>query len=130
MAYCTVGSNRLIEAKSFYDDLLRVAGLTPLFDHPSGGRVYGSGDDFSFGLLGPFDGGPASIGNGSMVGFRFESRQEVDDFHARALDLGGRTEGGPAERGPGWYFAYFRDLDGNKLCGYCTSALPMTERIA
>ncbi|WP_454885187.1 hypothetical protein [Sphingomonas oryzagri] len=30
----------------------------------------------------------------------------------------GTDEGAPGERGPGAYFAYFRDLDGNKLCGF------------
>jgi predicted lactoylglutathione lyase len=53
-----------------------------------------------------------------MGGFSFESREEVDAFHAKALELGAADEGKPGERGPGVYFAYFRDLDGNKLCGY------------
>ena len=43
---------------------------------------------------------------------------EVDAFHAKALELGGTDEGAPGERTPGVYFAYFRDLDGNKLCGF------------
>jgi catechol 2,3-dioxygenase-like lactoylglutathione lyase family enzyme len=120
VTYCTVGSNRLDEAKRFYDALLAIAGLEPLFDHPSGGRVYGRDGAFNFAVLGPFDGGAASVGNGSMVAFGCESRGEVDALHAKALALGGVAEGGPDERGPGWYFAYFRDLDGNKLCAYCT----------
>ena len=119
LAYCTVGSNDLPRAKAFYDSLLRVVGLERLFEHPSGGRVYGRDDAFSFAVLGPFDGLPATVGNGSMVAFRFDSRREVDTFHDRAIALGGMSEGGPDARGPGWYFAYCRDLDGNKLCAYC-----------
>ena len=122
MTYATVGSNKLNEAKAFYDDLLAVADLTPLFDHPSGGRVYGKGEQFSFAVLGPFDGGAASVGNGSMVAFSFDSRAEVDEFYSKAIELGGRPEGGPSPRGPNWYFSHFRDLDGNKLCAYCTSS--------
>lgn len=121
MAYCTVGSNDLPRAKTFYDGLLPLVGLAPLFEHPSGGRVYGRDGSFSFAVLGPFDGKPASVGNGSMVAFRFDSRAEVTAFHDRALQLGGTSEGEPGERGPGWCFAYCRDLDGNKLCAFCTA---------
>ncbi len=40
-------------------------------------------------------------------------------LHAKALALGGADEGAPGPRGGGAaYFAYFRDLDGNKLCAY------------
>jgi len=118
LGYCTVGSNRLEAAKAFYDALLGSAGITPLFDHPSGGRVYGEGGKLSFGVLGPYDGQPATAGNGAMVAFSFASPDEVDAFHAKALALGGVDEGAPGERGPGFYFSYFRDLDGNKLCAF------------
>lgn len=119
LAYCTVGSNRLNEAKAFYDRLLDLAGLQALFEHPSGGRVYGREGVPNFAVLGPFDGEPASVGNGSMFAFSCEARVEVDALHAKALELGGRCEGAPGVRGPDWYFAYFRDLDGNKLCAFC-----------
>lgn len=119
MSYATVGSNRLEAAKTFYDELLSLAGLTKVFDHPSGGRIYGKGRIFEFGVLGPFDGQPATAGNGTMIGFGFDTRAEVDAFHARALALGGTDEGAPGERAPRFYFSYFRDLDGNKLCAYC-----------
>ena len=119
LAYATVGSNQLEAAKAFYDDLMALAGLPPLFEHPSGGRVYGAGGVPAFGVLGPFNGEPATVGNGAMFAFRCETRDEVDALHARALALGGTCEGAPGLRGPGWWFAYFRDLDGNKLCAFC-----------
>lgn len=115
--YIAVGSNRLEEAKAFYDTLLGSIGMAPRFEHPSGGRLYG-GDGCLFAVLGPYDGKPATIGNGSLGGFTFDTTEEVAAFHAKALELGGVNEGDPGERAPGVYFAYFRDLDGNKLCGY------------
>ena len=119
LRYCTVGSNRLEDAKTFYDALLGSIGATSVFEHPSGGRIYGKDGALMFGVLGPFDGKPATAGNGSMSGFGFDTRAEVDVFHARALALGGKDEGAPGERGPSFYFSYFRDLDGNKLCAFC-----------
>jgi catechol 2,3-dioxygenase-like lactoylglutathione lyase family enzyme len=121
LVYCTVGSNRLPEAKRFYDALLAVAGIPALFEHPSGGRVYGRNGTPNFAVLGPFDREPATVGNGSMFAFNFDARSEVDAFYAKALELGGSDAGAPGVRGPDWYFAYFRDLDGNKLCAFCMS---------
>ena len=117
--YFTVGSNQLEEAKVFYDGLLSSIGMKPFFEHPSGGRLYSMGrTDGLFGVLGPYDGDPATVGNGSLAGFNFDTREAVDAFHAKALELGATDDGSPGERSPGVYFAYFRDLDGNKLCGY------------
>lgn len=118
VAYFTVGSNRLDEAKAFYDALLGSIGMTPVHEHASGGRLYRGKGTGLFGVLGPYDGQPACIGNGTMGGFNFDTADEVAAFHAKALELGATDEGGPGERMPGAYFAYFRDLDGNKLCGY------------
>lgn len=119
LAYCTVGSNRLDDAKVFYDALLAVADIFPLIEHSSGGRVYAKEGKPFFGILGPYDGKPATVGNGSMVGLLFDTRKEVDLFYATALELGGADEGAPGERAPGFYLAYFRDLDGNKICAFC-----------
>jgi catechol 2,3-dioxygenase-like lactoylglutathione lyase family enzyme len=118
LGYATVGSNRLDDAKKFYDALFGTAGVAGVFEHPSGGRVYGKDGAMIFGVLGPYDKKPATAGNGSMVALNFDSRAEVDAFHAKALALGGSDEGAPGERGPSFYFSYFRDLDGNKLCAY------------
>ncbi|WP_336964218.1 VOC family protein [Sphingobium aquiterrae] len=119
MSYATVGSNRLEGAKAFYDALLGGVGMTPMFEHPSGGRVYGREGTINFAVLGPFDRAPATVGNGAMFAFGCDTRAEVDAFHAHALQLGGTDEGAPGARGPDWYFCYVRDLDGNKLCAFC-----------
>jgi predicted lactoylglutathione lyase len=57
-----------------------------------------------------------------MVGIAADSRETVDRIHKKALELGGTDEGNPglrAEGGEGFYAAYFRDLDGNKLDVFC-----------
>lgn len=121
--YATVGSNRLDEAMAFYEDLLGTIGWGKLFDNPGGGRFYGSVTDGMFAVVRPFDGEPATVGNGTMAGFWMASRGEVDAFHAKALALGGTDEGAPGVRGDegpqAFYGAYFRDLDGNKLAAFC-----------
>lgn len=119
LGYCTVGSNSLEKAKMFYDALLGVAGMTGLFEHPSGGRVYGKDGNACFVVLGPYNGKPASVGNGGMVAFRCDTPEEVNAIHTKALMLGGTDEGAPGDRRPNMHFSYFRDLDGNKLCAYC-----------
>jgi predicted lactoylglutathione lyase len=69
-----------------------------------------------FGLTKPFDGKPATVGNGVMVALAARDKAQVDRLHALALSLGGTCEGPPGPRGEGFYAAYFRDLDGNKFC--------------
>jgi catechol 2,3-dioxygenase-like lactoylglutathione lyase family enzyme len=119
--YATVGTNDTTKAKAFYDQLMELAGMKPMMDHPSGGRLYIGPNGQLFGVLGPHNGKPATVGNGSMFGFAMPTRKKVDEFHALALKLGGTCEGAPGLRGdPGMnlYFAYVRDLDGNKLCAF------------
>jgi catechol 2,3-dioxygenase-like lactoylglutathione lyase family enzyme len=70
----------------------------------------------------PFDGGPASPGNGQMIALIAPNRAAVDRCHAAALGAGGRCEGPPGLRPhyhADYYGAYFRDPDGNKLCVCC-----------
>lgn len=120
ISYATVGTNDPAKALPFYDALMKEMGASRLFDHPSGGAVYGKTGP-SFGVLRPFDGNPATVGNGSMAGFALDSREDVDRFHEKVLALGGTCEGAPGLRGPeemGFYFTYVRDLDGNKLCAF------------
>ncbi len=63
----------------------------------------------------PHDGRAASVGNGSMVALKVVSKEMVDAIYQKALALGGGDEGKPGYRSDGFYAAYFRDLDGNKL---------------
>jgi len=63
----------------------------------------------------PYNGEPATVGNGVMAAIRVDSKEAVDAIYNKALELGGADEGPPGQRGDGFYAAYFRDLDGNKL---------------
>ena len=116
--YASVGSNDLDRAIGFYGALLGSIGWNKLFDNPSGGRFFGSVQDGMFAVVRPFNGEAATAGNGTMIGFAFNSRGEVDAFYNKAIELGGTDDGAPGDRGGGSYFGYFRDLDGNKLCGW------------
>ena len=72
-----------------------------------------------FAVLKPFDGEPATAGNGTMVALSAADPAQVQALHAKALALGGQDKGAPGERGKGFYGAYFRDLDGHKLAVFC-----------
>ena len=113
MNYFVVGTNDMEAATAFYDALFADAGLTRAT--PSDRMTYWMGEDFAFAAAIPFDGQSATIGNGTMVGVSVGSADKVRRMHRLALDLGGRCEGTPGQRGPR-FSAYVRDLDGNKLC--------------
>jgi len=76
-------------------------------------------DKPALGVMTPFDGKPATGGNGTMVAIAVESPAQVDAAYQRALALGGRDEGPAGPRGDGFYAGYFRDPDGNKLNFFC-----------
>ncbi|MBC3883168.1 VOC family protein [Undibacterium sp. LX40W] len=70
----------------------------------------------------PFNGEPMSVGNGQMLALLAKSRKIVDATYAKAIELGASCEGPPGLRPhyhPNYYGAYFRDLDGNKICICC-----------
>ena len=117
LGYFTVGTNDMEKALEFYDELLGFAGWTAFFETPRGGRIYRSGNEM-FGVLNPRDECAATVGNGTMCGFGFDTEEEAAAFHAKALELGGTNEGDFCDRGNGASFGYCRDLDGNKLCAY------------
>lgn len=122
IGYATVGTNDLEKARGFYDALTEVIGAKRVMQLDEGFTGYGK--DMSQPMLcvtPPFNGEKATPGNGAMVALQAESRAQVDALHAKALELGASDEGAPGIREPaemGFYAAYFRDLDGNKLCAF------------
>ncbi len=119
IGYVMLGTNDLPRAKAFYDALLAEIGAKQLMDF---GRsvAYGvSMDKPALGVGLPFDGKPATVGNGVMVAIAVNSRELVDRLYRKALELGGKDEGPAGPRGDGFYAGYFRDLDGNKLDVFC-----------
>jgi catechol 2,3-dioxygenase-like lactoylglutathione lyase family enzyme len=114
ISYVTIGTNDLPRAIGFYEQLLALLGARETF-RSDRGVGWGAGSGGMLAVLKPHDGQPATVGNGMMVALAAPSRELVSALHARALELGGRDEGAPGERFPGFYAAYCRDLDGNKL---------------
>jgi catechol 2,3-dioxygenase-like lactoylglutathione lyase family enzyme len=119
IGYVTVGTNDLERSRAFYDALLAELGAKRLLELPHGFTMWGTAMNRpAVVVTPPYDGQPAVPGNGNMIALVVDRRELVDRVHARALELGGTCEGTPGLRGPeelGYYFAYFRDPDGNKL---------------
>ena len=115
IGYVTIGSNDLERSKKFYDELLAELGGKRAFgsDRMQG---YRGGQGGMLAVCTPYDGKKASGGNGTMVALAAASKEQVDKVHAKALSLGATDEGAPGARSDTFYGAYFRDLDGNKLC--------------
>jgi catechol 2,3-dioxygenase-like lactoylglutathione lyase family enzyme len=118
IGYVTLGTNDLARGAVFYDAIAQEMGVSRM-----GGTdqfiAWGiPGGAAGVGLAKPFDGQPATVGNGVMVALEAKDRAQVDRIHALALSLGATCEGPPGERWEGFYAAYFRDLDGNKLNAY------------
>ncbi len=118
LGYITLGTNNLPRAAAFYDTLLGAMGARRSFEFERG-IAWANGEGTSLGLLTPFDGQPATIGNGVMVALQCAHIADVDRLHSLAISLGAADEGKPGERWPGFYAGYFRDLDGNKLNVFC-----------
>ncbi|MEX0300809.1 MAG: VOC family protein [Leisingera sp.] len=113
MNYVVVGTNNMDASVEFYDALFEHSGFAKV--QPTERMTYWLRDDFAFATALPFDGDPASNGNGTMVGFSAGSPAEVTRLYEKAIELGGTCAGEPGQRGPR-FSAYVRDLDRNKLC--------------
>lgn len=124
IGYVTVGTNDIDKAREFYAALTGVLGGSEMMRMEDNGfTLFGTGWEApGIAVTQPYDGEPATVGNGVMVALAVDSRAKVDMVHAKALELGGTCEGPPGVRGEdgdqAFYGAYFRDLDGNKLCAF------------
>ena len=120
--HVTLGTNDLGRASAFYDAVLGTLGHTRGLEREGSFVSYGDGSGARLFVMTPFDGNPASVGNGVHVAFLAPDRAAVDAFHAAALAAGGTDEGAPGSRPQyheHYYGAYVRDLDGNKLQAVC-----------
>jgi predicted lactoylglutathione lyase len=115
IGYVTLGTNDLQRAAKFYDAIAEELDTQRMMEFerfiawgkPGGGAGIGVGR--------PWDGNAASVGNGVMVALEAKDEDQVKRLYDIALANGGTCEGPPGPRGEGFYAAYFRDLDGNKL---------------
>ncbi len=119
IGYVTLGTNDLDRAAAFYDELLKLIGAARFMEEARFVAWATSPEVPGLSVTKPYDGKPATVGNGGMVALVVDAPEKVDLLHAKALDLGGVDEGAPGPRGDGFYAAYFRDLDGNKLNAFC-----------
>jgi len=112
-----LGTNDLAGAGEFYDQVLSTVGMVRLEADDNEVGYGEAGGEVALWVLIPFDGEPATYGNGTQIIFDAPDSATVDSFHKAAMDNGGSDEGAPGPRGyaPGYYGAYCRDRDGNKL---------------
>ena len=115
IGYVTLGTNDLQRAAAFYDALLGELGAKRFMEMDRFVAWAVRPDRPAIGVIKPFDGKAATVGNGTMVAIPVESPAQVDAMYKKAIELGGTDEGAPGLRGGGFYAGYFRDLDGNKL---------------
>lgn len=129
--YTCLGTNDIARAIPFYDATLGALGHSRCYTPDESDKEYLLGwgryeNDGSMEMAlwvgKPFDGQPASSGNGVMIALRANTWAEVEQFHALALRHGGTSEGAPGLRphyGADFYAGYVRDPDGNKLAAVC-----------
>ncbi|WP_353217355.1 VOC family protein [Sandarakinorhabdus sp.] len=116
IGYVTVGTSDLGRAARFYDAIAAEFGVGRMMDFESFIAWGTPGGAAGIAATVPFDGNPASVGNGVMVAFEAKDQAQVDLVYAIAMANGGSCEGPPGPRGDtGFYAGYFRDPDGNKL---------------
>lgn len=118
-SHIMVGSNDLARSKQFYDALFDAIGAKAGRQDEKGVNYLHNGALFM--VRPPLNGEPATIGNGSTIGFTIDSPEQVKAWHDAGVAAGGKSiEDPPGIRqgtfGP-LYLAYLRDPDGNKLCG-------------
>jgi predicted lactoylglutathione lyase len=119
IGYVTLGTNNLNKSAKFYDNLLAEIEAKRLMETD---EFILWGTDIGqpgISITKPFNGQGATVGNGVMVGIALETPDQVDALYAKAMALGAEDEGQPGLREEGFYAAYFRDLDGNKLNFFC-----------
>lgn len=100
------------ESINFYNSLFEETELNQVLSTDR--MTFWQCENFAFAIAKPFNGEPASNGNGTMIGLNVGSAEEVKRLHNKAIELGGTCEGGPGQRGPK-FSAYVRDLDRNKI---------------
>ena len=115
IGYVTLGTNDVARAAKFYDALAAELGVGRMMESDAFIAWGTPGGAAGIGLTKPFNGQPATVGNGVMVALEAKDAAQVDRLHAIALAHGGTCEGPPGPRGDTFYAGYFRDLDGNKL---------------
>ena len=122
-SFVMVGSNDFKKSSKFYDAIfvhLKIKKIVTTERYIGYGHA-NEPNEVKFYITKPRNEKPATIGNGSMIAFLAETKEVVNKFHATALENGAVDEGSPGIREDGNYYAYIRDLDGNKITAKCIS---------
>ncbi|MGH1540168.1 MAG: VOC family protein [Arenicella sp.] len=120
IGYTTIGTNNLTRSASFYDSLLATLGAERSIEADDFIAWGAAPNTPMFSIHIPADGKTATVGNGVMIALHAENSEQVSAIYHQAIELGAIDEGKPGPRGDqGFYAAYFRDLDGNKLNVHC-----------
>ena len=121
-----VGTNDLQASSTFYDEVLAPLGLVKVETSEAyvGYAQKNNQEEVEFYITKPFNKEKATYGNGTQISFLADSRTSVDYFHTIALENGGLNEGkpGPRPSSSTVYYAYIRDLDGNKICAFSNTS--------
>ena len=117
-SFITIGTNNLKKSEYFYSKVLKSLKIKKVLKQD---RYYGyakinSPKKIELYLIKPFNKKKATVGNGIMITFKANSKKEVEDFYRIGINLGAKDEGAPGPRHGQDYYAYIRDLDGNKIC--------------
>ena len=120
-SFVTLGTNDLKKSKIFYNELLKSINIINVEESETyiGYAKNETSDKIQFYLMTPHNKEKATFGNGTMITFNIDTKKGVESFYNLALKLGATDEGLPGPRHNQDYYAYFRDLDGNKICIYC-----------
>lgn len=115
--HVSVGVADVERAAKFYDAALSALGYKRVMEFLPHAVAYGI-EGPAFWVQVPANRAPASVGNGTHIGFNAKTKRQVNAFHAAALKAGGTDNGAPGPRpdyGPEYYGAFVLDLDGNHL---------------
>ncbi len=116
IGHIMLGTNDFDRAAKFYDALLSELGAVRMMESDLFIAWVAPPDKCALCITKPFDEKAATVGNGVMVALAMDSKEKVDAFYEKAIELGATDEGKPGPRGDGPFYAgYFRDPDGNKL---------------
>ena len=121
IGYVCIGCDDPPRAARFYDELLAVFGARRQGENERYISYGLTPEGSSLLLIKPFNGKPASAGNGAMVALSVDSTAKVDAVYKKAMALGAKDEGPAGARSPDFYAAFFRDPEGNKLAVYHSS---------
>ena len=120
-----IGTNNLKSSSDFYDIVLNEINMVRV--HTSkryvGYAEKNNPEKIDLYITTPYNKEMATNGNGTMIALMAKTRDQVNKFHEVAIKLGALNEGSPGQRPVDSkdYYAYIRDINGNKICVHTKS---------